>query len=422
MKILKFQAENIKGIKAVEIVPDGEIVTLSGPNGSGKSSILDTIESLLCGGDLPIKNGASKARAEIDLGEYIVTRVKTEKTDVLKVKNKDGAQYSSPREFLSKFIGQLSIDPLAFIRLKEKDQLDIIFKMNPDLKTGLEKKESEIVKIKEERSFIARDGQKLKFEIEKMIFDEKLPEDPIEMKDLFEERESALLHNETIKAKQAEKDSFEDQLTEEKCTQKENEDEISKLKDRIKKLETSVESNKLNINGFRNQIDSIQKELENLKPIDLTEIETKIKTLSTTNEAIKKNKDYKSKVEAKEKLAVEYTAKGKEIDDIEKAKTDLLSASKMPLKGLSVLNGVLVYNGVQVSSLSTAEKVRVGASMAVSQNPKAKIILVDDASLLDKDNLKILHDICAGFQIWQVVNDTSGDVGIYIEAGEVKNV
>jgi DNA repair exonuclease SbcCD ATPase subunit len=78
MRIVKFQAENIKRLVVVEIAPTGNVVQITGKNGAGKTSVLDAIYWALCGKDniqsVPIRNGASEARIRLDLGEVIVTR------------------------------------------------------------------------------------------------------------------------------------------------------------------------------------------------------------------------------------------------------------------------------------------------------------------------------------------------------------
>ena len=137
MKILKFSAQNVRGLKVVEIAPDGDVVTISGTNGAGKSTVLDSIEATLCGGKLALRKGEERGRVELDIGEYTVQRIITEKTDRLVIRNKDGAQYPSPREFLSKFVGPLSIDPLSFIRMKDREQLEVLFRLCPALQDGL---------------------------------------------------------------------------------------------------------------------------------------------------------------------------------------------------------------------------------------------------------------------------------------------
>ncbi|MFZ3089975.1 MAG: AAA family ATPase [Nitrospirota bacterium] len=49
MKILELKIENVRGIKNINISPNGENMVVFGPNGSGKSAIVDAIEFLLAG-------------------------------------------------------------------------------------------------------------------------------------------------------------------------------------------------------------------------------------------------------------------------------------------------------------------------------------------------------------------------------------
>jgi recombinational DNA repair ATPase RecF len=82
MKIISFHAQNFKNLTAVEINPDGTVITLTGANGAGKSSILDGIEASLAGKDAvcekPIRDGASRAKLETLLSNgFKITRVFT---------------------------------------------------------------------------------------------------------------------------------------------------------------------------------------------------------------------------------------------------------------------------------------------------------------------------------------------------------
>lgn len=78
LKIVKLGAENVKRLKAVEIIPAGNTVTISGKNDQGKTSILDAIEYALGGSkaicEEPIRKGQAKARIVCDLGEIVVER------------------------------------------------------------------------------------------------------------------------------------------------------------------------------------------------------------------------------------------------------------------------------------------------------------------------------------------------------------
>jgi hypothetical protein len=139
-----------------------------------------------------------------------------------------------------------------------------------------------------------------------------------------------------------------------------------------------------------------------------------------TNQKIVENDAQIRVVTAVQEFKRRFAQEGQQLKKAEQSRAQLLEGAEWPLQGLSVGDSGVTYNGVSIDELSTSEKIRVGASIAVAQKPKARVILADDVSLLDGDNLAILHEICRGFQLWQVVNDDSGDVGFYIEAGEIK--
>lgn len=68
MKILELRSENFKRLKALEIRPDGSLVTIAGRNGAGKTSVLDSIYAALAGKAaapaVPIRKGAEQERNE----------------------------------------------------------------------------------------------------------------------------------------------------------------------------------------------------------------------------------------------------------------------------------------------------------------------------------------------------------------------
>lgn len=142
MKIIKFTAENVKRLKAVEITPDGTVQVITGKNAAGKSSVLDAIWLALGGGTAargtakPIREGQEQASVRLDLGDLIVTRTWVGDKTNLKVETVEGAKYTSPQGVLDALVGRMSFDPLEFTRLGPSQQvaalLDIV-DLNIDL-------------------------------------------------------------------------------------------------------------------------------------------------------------------------------------------------------------------------------------------------------------------------------------------------
>ena len=75
-KIIKLSAENVMGVKAVEISPDGAVIVIGGKNGQGKSSVLNSIMMALGGKKAiprkPIRDGEKKAEIMVELDEVNV--------------------------------------------------------------------------------------------------------------------------------------------------------------------------------------------------------------------------------------------------------------------------------------------------------------------------------------------------------------
>ena len=115
MKIVKLTAENIKKLRAVEIVPQGNVVKISGKNEQGKTTVLDSIFWALGGTkaiqEEPIRQGETKASIRLELDDLVVTRTFTPGNSYLKVENKEGTSFKSPQAMLDKLVGKLSFDP-----------------------------------------------------------------------------------------------------------------------------------------------------------------------------------------------------------------------------------------------------------------------------------------------------------------------
>src|ERR1035437_1668436 len=131
MKIIRFEAENIKKLRVVEITPSGNIVEITGANGAGKTSILDSIWYALGGAEnipsVPLRKGAKNGHVKLDLGEIVVMRrfSSSGSTD-LRVESKDGTALKSPQSILDRLVGSLTFDPLEFSRMKPTEQLATI--------------------------------------------------------------------------------------------------------------------------------------------------------------------------------------------------------------------------------------------------------------------------------------------------------
>lgn len=82
MKILELKIENIRGVKNIDISPNGENVVVVGPNGSGKSAIVDAIEFLLAGRISRLEGEGTKNLSLKEHGPHVDYRDKLKNVSV----------------------------------------------------------------------------------------------------------------------------------------------------------------------------------------------------------------------------------------------------------------------------------------------------------------------------------------------------
>ena len=84
-------------------------------------------------------------------------------------------------------------------------------------------------------------------------------------------------------------------------------------------------------------------------------------------------------------------------DKIELARNlpgQILKEVEIPVKNLTVVDGIPLVNGLAISNLSEGEKLMLCVDVALSNPDSLKIILVDGTEKLSEENRKRLYEIC----------------------------
>lgn len=401
MKIIEFQAENIKKLRCVDITPTG-FNLITGANGSGKSSVIDALWWALAGGSAvqgkPVRDGAEKARVKLDLGEYIVERRFTAGGGTsISVETVEGEKVKSPQAVLNDIVGSLTFDPLDFSRLKPKEQFDILRRvaavdLDLDALAAADKKDFDA------RTVVNRDALTIEKQIQGLPAIPNPPKEAVDTSKLMQELNDIQQHNTAVAKAQAEADT--------------TAANIQKIKDKIEELNALL--------ATYEKAQAAQKEI----PAAQDEAAVKAKIASAADDNAKF-----AQVQRRAKLVEELKAKKKESEELTRAmdkrseeRNKALRDSKMPVEGITLGHGEVLYNGNPFDQAASGEQLRVSCAIAMAANPKLRIIRIKDGSLLDEDGLAILRDMAKerDFQVWCERVDTSGKVGIYMEDGEVK--
>lgn len=454
MRVITLQAENVKKIRAIEITPKGDIVTITGKNGSGKTSTLDCLWWAIAGSSniqtQPIRKGATKARIRLDLGELIVERRFTPTGSTLYVENAQGARFPSPQRMLDELLGALSFDPLAFARMeprKQFDELRRISKLEVDLDQldGLNR--SDYAK----RTDLNRDARSKRAQAEALIVASDLPAAPIDEGALITELQEAGERNRLIDRAKAQREQTQRDANAKKAdgvnlrerSAKQREDAqaaytrageeaaaaykrardaaAARLKtalDEADTLDTQASEALAAAAELEQKIDSAKALPE---PANVADIRVKLEHAKQVNAKIVA-RDRRRDLE-QEAANIDGSAKAltEKMEAREKAKQDAIAAAAMPVAGLGFGEGVVLYNGVPFDQASTAEQLRVSLAIAMAGNPKLRVIRIQDGSLLDDDSLAAISQMAKDgeYQVWIEKVDASGKIGVVIEDGAV---
>lgn len=416
MKIISLKAENVKRLKAVEIVPEGNTVIVSGRNGQGKTSVLDSIWLALGGGNAakdsqttqPIRDGAKRANVVLDLGDIKVTRSWTAAGGMaLKVEGKDGGVYRSPQALLDSMTGKLSFDPLAFSRMATEEQRKTLIGL-VDLGFDPDEMERKIKAVYDERTAVNRDLKALEARISGLeVIDPTLPAEEVSLTELLAEAQEAAQHvsdNAKMRSDLAAKREKAEMMQLELKTLREE------LERKEKIFQSTIEAGR-----------ELAAVVGALVDPDLESINAKIGNIEELNRKVREANQARvlvAEAEALRKTADEKTAA---LEGMREQKSKALAAAKFPIDGLGFDEAGVTFRGVPFAQCSSAERMKVSLSIAAALNPTIRVIRVNDGSLLDSESMAEVERMAAerDMQVWVERVDESGKVGIVIEDGEV---
>ncbi len=401
MKIVSLEAENIKCLKAIEIKPDGNMVIIGGENEAGKSSILDSIEYALAGSkhipEKPIRNGQEKARIVVDLDEIQVIRTFTKNGTNLVVKSKDGATFPSPQAMLDKLVGNLSFDPSEFFRMDDKERIEVLKKIVGLDFDELNKKYKEVF---DQRTDINRRGKELKAQYDGLPFHKDMPDKEVSVAELSKQLTDALAVNQ--------------KLDEAKKSLDHNKLRLTEIEEQIKLLTKEKESRKSFIKKEESTLDKIQR-------IDLLEIQDSINSAEDINNKVRENIKKRSLNIELEKLRDESGNLSQELESITDTKKEMMENAKFPIKGLSFDEDTVMFNNIPFDQISQGARIKISVAIGLVMNPKLKILLIRDASLLDDKNLEMIAKMTAKMdaQVWLERVGRGKECSVIIEDGNI---
>lgn len=408
--ISSLEFENVKRIKAVKIKPsDTGLTVIGGDNGQGKTSVLDSIAWAL-GGDRFRPSEATREGSvippylHITLSNGIVVERKGKNSD-LKVIDPEGRK--SGQQLLNAFISQFALDLPKFLNAGSREKADILLQI---IGVGeqlfeLERRETELYNHRHTIGQIA--DQKEKYAKEMPHYPDA-PSEPVSISDLIQQQQEILQRNGENQRKRNELSRL----------QTEYEDLNRQIIDMTKNLEQmGILREKL-----LGDLTIAQTSAAELQDESTAELEESIRQVESINIQVRANLDRERAEEDARTMRVQYEELTKGLEDVRKSKRDLLNTADLPLPGLSVANGELLYNGFKWDNMSGSEQLRVGTAIVRRLNPECGFVLLDKLEQMDR---KTLDDFGAwlqseGLQAIATRVSTGEECSVIIEDGYVR--
>lgn len=369
IKINKLEIENVKRVKAVSLEPtQNGLTVIGGRNGQGKTSILDSIAWALGGNKYkpsqPHREGSVlPPNLQISLSNGLEIKRDGKNSD-LKVIDPSGQK--AGQKLLDSFVEEFALNLPKFMESSNADKARTLLQIIGvgDKLAEFEKKEQELYN---ERLVIGRVAdQKKKFAAEMTYFQEA-PKELISVSELIQEQQAILAKNAENERLRGQRDSL-------KQRQAQLDSEIARLIEEKAKVDQ--------------QLDIAEKDALDLHDESTEQLEYSISNTEEINRKVRANLD-KDKAEQDAQIEKEkYDNLSAQIDRIRLDKNQLLEDADLPLPGLSVAEGELLYKGQRWDNMSGAEQLKVSTAIVRKLNPECGFILIDKLEQMDLDTLK----------------------------------
>lgn len=423
MKITELHIENIKKIRAVEIRPrENEPVVLTGDNGQGKSSVLDAIYFALLNKGLsdPVRHGASKGTVRLRLSdgsdvEWIVEReVRNGKAPKLVVSDPRGLKMPSPQGFLSALVGSgLARDPLEFARLNGRDQAAAL---RESLGIDYSKLDADRRRAYDDRREANAEVKRLSAVLADMAPPEPGADPPAQERsasELFGQRQELEASLQEVASARQAADQADQSVADLKG-------EVADLRRRLEAAEAELADAVEVAATLRGEAESVAASAPNDDA--LAEIDKQLAELDNYNAKVRAARRYRQ-IEADLESATETAnAHNDRINEIDAEKAKTMREARMPVDGMTVDDEGVRVSGAPFAQLSTAEQIRISATVAMAQDPAIKVLVVREGALVNRANLRAIAEQAAerGFQLWvERFTEQPDDTGIHIVDGGI---
>lgn len=403
VKINELLIENVKRVKAVQFEPSADGLTIiGGRNGQGKTSVLDAIAWALGGNNykpsVPERDGALvPPNLHLELSNGLIVERKG-KNSTLKVTDPNGNK--SGQQLLNEFVSTLALDLPKFINGSDKDKADSLLKIMGigDVLAQLDVKENQLYA---QRTEVGRIADRKKKAADEMPMYTNVPKEPVSATELIKQQQEILARNGENERKRQDAARYEQILANAQIA-------FDEAKAALQKAEQDCLT--------------ARKSAEDLHDESTAELEKNLAEIEALNIKIRANSTKEAAEIEANNLQQEYDGLTEQIESVREERSKLLDSAELPLPGLSVKDGKLIYNGLPWDGMSSSDQLKVATAIVRKLNPQCGFVLMDKLEQMDLETLQEFSVWlkAEGLQVIATRVSTGDECSIIIEDGMVK--
>jgi predicted ATP-dependent endonuclease of OLD family len=376
LKINKLEIENVKRVKAVRIHPsENGLTIIGGDNNQGKTSVLDAIAWALGGNkykpsEPQRKDSTLPPSLKLVMSNGLIVERKGKNCD-LKVTDPSGAK--AGQQLLDSFVSQFALDLPKFMESTSKEKANTLLQV---IGVGqklyeIEQREKELYNQRHTVGVIA--DQKAKYAKEQPYYTDA-PKEPVSISDLIQQQQEILTRNGENQKKRRNLEFIKSQA--------------ENIKQVIADLERKLQEAKAREADILSDMDIATKSALDLHDESTEELEKSIRNVEEINRKVRANLDKEKAEDDAKEYQEKYDKLSLELSKVRTEKSLLLENSNLPLPGLTVVDGELLYNGYMWDGMSGSDQLKVATAIVRKLNPDCGFVLLDKLEQMDVNTLK----------------------------------
>jgi hypothetical protein len=410
VKINSLELENVKRIKAVQLEPsENGLTVIGGKNNQGKTSVLDAIAWALGGNKFrpsdPARDGSLvPPHLKVTLSNGIVVERRGKNSDL---KVTDPAGNLAGQALLDSFISAFALDLPKFMNASAKEKADTLLRILGigDQLFLLEKEEAALYN---ERTVVGRTADAKKKYADGLTSYDGVPEEPVSAAELIRQQQEILTRNAQRIQWKRDYDAILDEQNRVDDLIESTKQRLRELQQRAAELETAAKQ--------------AAKSPSEMQAESTAALEEQLRDVEEINRKVNENR---RKLLAEDEAAAyrdQYDELTRRIEEKRRQKTDLLNGAQLPLQGLSVQDGELTFNGHKWDGMSGSEQLRVAAAIVRKLTPECGFVLLDKLEQMDTDTLRDFGVWLEGEGLQAIATrvSTGSECSVIIEDGYAK--